>query len=599
MGNPFMILFRELLIGLCTVPFVGLLIYVMILKREGELGRVISKVLWPKIYSEYRRHLILRKLLMILLALALMWIALSRPQWGGHEETLYSNGSDVMVVLDVSRSMEVEDIQPNRLEKSKHWIRTLMSQLPTDRIGLVAFAGGAYCAVPLTSDHDYVDQTLSQLSPYTVTYQGTDIGLGLEVAVKALSRGAENGQPHTQSIILITDGEDLEGKALEMAKVIREHSINLAVIGVGTEAGGKIPVKNENGQIVGYKRDGDGQQITSTFHSETLTRLAEQSGGSYWALSMGENEIDTLARQFGLIQKTQQLERKILVKDEMYWLPLTLALIVLLVSLWVSIKNHKVGLMVVLLFFSGPLVVSTQAGVLNQELNQIGQYGFQKKAVIEYQLKKPEKAFETYLNGQVKYSDCPSFAYNLSVLLAQKEDWLQASQMARLGIRLNHEQPMSTELSLETLYNEGVYQTQLKNIPEALKAYQLALKDKTLPGHPELEHSIRKNIEYLFQQSQQQSQSGKGESQDGQGQSSDQQNNQNSQNNQADQNPEKSDSPEKTQNEKRQNEQAFKSQKYSPQDAEKIMKELSEREQQLSERLKQQRGKQAPSGKDW
>jgi Ca-activated chloride channel family protein len=162
---------------------------------------------------------------------------------------------------------------------------------------------------------------------------------------------------------------------------------------------------------------------------------------------------------------------------------------------------------------------------------------------------------------------------------------------------------MSTELSLETLYNEGVYQTQLKNIPEALKAYQLALKDKALLSHPELEHSIRKNIEYLFQQSQQQSQSGKGESQDGQGQSSGQssgqQNNQNSQNNQADQNPEKSDSPEKKQNEKRQNEQAFKSQKYSPQDAEKIMKELSEREQQLSERLKQQRGKQAPSGKDW
>lgn len=102
-----------------------------------------------------------------------------------------------MVVLDVSRSMEVEDIQPNRLEKSKHWIFVLSCHsYPRIELDWWLLQEALTVAVPLTSDHDYVDQTLSQLSPYTVTYQGTDIGLGLEVAVKALNRGAENGQPY-------------------------------------------------------------------------------------------------------------------------------------------------------------------------------------------------------------------------------------------------------------------------------------------------------------------------------------------------------------------------------------------------------------------
>ena len=148
--------------------------------------------------------------------MALLLVGLARPQWGSHEETVTSTGLDLMVVLDLSRSMDVEDVVPSRIKKARHFIRGLLSRLQGDRVGVVAFAAGSYVASPLTNDLNYVQEVTEVLAPGTLGNQGTDIGLGLETALASIERGAEDSTP-SRAILLMTDGEDHEGEAERMA----------------------------------------------------------------------------------------------------------------------------------------------------------------------------------------------------------------------------------------------------------------------------------------------------------------------------------------------------------------------------------------------
>ncbi|MBI3542253.1 MAG: VWA domain-containing protein [Deltaproteobacteria bacterium] len=207
-----------------------------------------------------------------LLAMLFAIIALARPQLGVREEAMPTEGLDMVVLLDVSNSMLTEDVVPSRLKKAKHVVRNFIDRLNGDRVGIVAFAGSAYPAVPLTTDYDFVKQTLDVLDESSVANQGTDLRKGLEVARDLLIRGGMNddedpahqqskGDESSRIIVIVSDGESHEGEEAKIAGSLREQGIRVFSIGVGSLKGGPIPLRDQSGYMRGYKKDSSGGMV--------------------------------------------------------------------------------------------------------------------------------------------------------------------------------------------------------------------------------------------------------------------------------------------------------------------------------------------------
>ena len=179
--------------ALLVLPIFYLIAFWSLKRRKRDFGKFAHEKVWSAIVPELDWNAGFRKSRYWLIALMFAILSLARPQWGTHEETVKVTGLDLMIAFDISNSMEVEDITPSRIKKAKHLVRTILDRLQGDRVGLVGFAGSAYVACPLTTDFGYVSETLDILSPKSVTNQGTDIGIALETASRAVLRGAESG----------------------------------------------------------------------------------------------------------------------------------------------------------------------------------------------------------------------------------------------------------------------------------------------------------------------------------------------------------------------------------------------------------------------
>ena len=320
--------------GLLFLPVLFALLFWDEKKRKQSFSLFAEKKLWPLIAPELAPQARLKKGFLILSALGLCLVALSRPQVGTHEETVHVSGLDILVVLDVSNSMDAQDVVPSRLEKAKHLVRSLAQRLEGDRMGLVAFASSAYVACPLTTDLDYFLETLQMMGPRLIQNQGTDVGTGLTTAFKAMERGAEEEPTHANEvpshvIILISDGEDHEEQAIQAASILKDKGTRLFVLGVGTEKGGPIPLRDENGVSRGFKKGGAGQPILSSFHPDFLKKVAATAGGKYWDVTPGESEVQSLYQELAGLNRGDYAERKFIVYEERYQIPLFLAFLIL------------------------------------------------------------------------------------------------------------------------------------------------------------------------------------------------------------------------------------------------------------------------------
>jgi Ca-activated chloride channel family protein len=231
-------------------------------------------------HSPARRAL---KNVFVLFAVALLGLALARPQWGkmeAHEQWL---GEDILFVLDCSRSMLATDIQPNRLERAKFAIRDFVQRHATGRVGLVAFAGTAFLQCPLTFDHDAFESALRDLDERTIPVGGTDIGRALQEARATMGKKSSR-----KLVVLITDGEDLEKGGPRAAEALAKEGVTIYTIGVGTAAGGELRAVNAAGQMEPV-RDAKGEIVNSRLDEETLVAIAKATGGSYHPLGrLGE-----------------------------------------------------------------------------------------------------------------------------------------------------------------------------------------------------------------------------------------------------------------------------------------------------------------------
>ncbi|HEX9933575.1 MAG TPA: VWA domain-containing protein [bacterium] len=254
-------------------------------------------------------------------------LALARPQFGTKMKTVKREGQDIVVALDVSLSMMAEDIKPSRLEKAKHEISSFIDKLQGDRIGLVAFSGKAFMQCPLTLDYGAAKMFLDAMEPDLIPVPGTAVA-------QAISKAAESfvGQERKHKVlILITDGEDHEGKPLEAAKAAAKEGVVIYAVGIGYAQGVPIPLVNEQGAAVGFKKDRNGEVVMTKLDEITLQKIVLETGGKYYRATPGESELDKIYGDLSKMEKKSLATKQFAQYEERYqgMLAFALALLVL------------------------------------------------------------------------------------------------------------------------------------------------------------------------------------------------------------------------------------------------------------------------------
>jgi len=227
------------------------------------------------------------KAVCLLAALGLMLFALAGPQWGSHYQEVSRKGVDIMVLVDVSPSMLVEDIKPSRLERARRELTDFINVIQGDRIGLAAFAGMAFVQCPLTLDYGALTMFLGQMHPDLIPIPGTDLGAAIETGLSSFDPDSETDRV----ILLITDGEDNEGNGFKAARKAEREGVKIFIFGMGDSSGGPIPDADGKG---GFKKDSEGRLVMSSLDEDGLRKMAVITGGTYVRSLAGDLDLDVL-----------------------------------------------------------------------------------------------------------------------------------------------------------------------------------------------------------------------------------------------------------------------------------------------------------------
>jgi Ca-activated chloride channel family protein len=287
------------LYGLLLIPLF-VLIFLLVLKwRKKSLNKIAESGLQNVVLPQLSKTKIIWRFTFWCLAIALLIIAIANPQFGTKLEEVKREGIDIMIALDVSNSMKAQDLQPNRLENAKQSIGRLINNLNDDRIGIIVFAGQSYVQLPITTDYSSAKLFLESISCDMVPTQGTAIGAAIELAVESF----DPKSPAAKTIVVITDGENHEDDAVKAAEAAVEKGITINTIGMGSEAGVPLPLV-ANGNIVGYRKDNDGNTVVSKLNTTLLKEIAAagkgifvQAGRSQSALSVVMDELNKMDKK--------------------------------------------------------------------------------------------------------------------------------------------------------------------------------------------------------------------------------------------------------------------------------------------------------------
>jgi len=325
--------FLHLLWGVPVILF----FFIWVIKHKNKLiarfGKLESLQKMMKQYSVRKRNL---KILLILLSYIFFVIAIANPQIGTKLEDVKREGIDIVVALDVSRSMLAEDIKPNRLQKAKHELSQLVDLLQGDRIGLVAFAGIPHVQCPLTLDYSAAKLFLNILDVNLIPQPGTAVGAAIETAVKVF----KSEERKHKVLILITDGESHESDPVEAAKEAEQQGVIIYTIGIGSPQGVPIPVYDSRGRQAGFKKDRSGSVVTTKLDVVTLQKIAYQTGGKFFQASTGEAELDEIYKEISELEKKELTSRQFSQYEDRFQIFLAIGLILLLIEILIPEKRR-------------------------------------------------------------------------------------------------------------------------------------------------------------------------------------------------------------------------------------------------------------------
>ena len=274
------------------------------------------------------------KFYMLMVVLVLMIVALARPQFGSKLQTAKKQGVEAMIVLDVSNSMMAQDIQPNRLERSKLILSKLIDDMVDDKIGLIVFAGDAFVQLPITTDNVSAKMFLSSINPNLVPRQGTAIGTAIDLAIQSFG---PNESEAGRTIIVITDGENHEDDAVGAAKLAQEKGITVNVVGMGTPEGTPIPV----GGTMSFRKDKDGNVVVTKLNETMCRQIAEAGSGIYVRADNSNTALKAVSGQIGEMQKGNLETKSYAEYDEKFYIFVWIALFLLVIEFYVFNRQNK------------------------------------------------------------------------------------------------------------------------------------------------------------------------------------------------------------------------------------------------------------------
>ena len=298
-------------------------LFALLRRRRAALAQLVDPALLGVLAPAWNPARAKSRLVLRVLALALLVLALARPQWGFRWEEVRRKGLDLVVALDTSRSMMASDIKPTRLQQAKWGIRDLLRNLRGDRVGLVPFAGSSILQCPLTIDYAAFAMTLDDVYSGIIPKGGTAIEQALRTAVAAFpaDRTAD------RVILLITDGEDHEGDPLALLPELKEKGIRVYTIGIGTLEGEMVPAGDGQG---GYFKDRQGQIVKTALKEDVLQKLALGTGGTYVRSAPGDTGLERVFNEsIANLKRTEQENRTAKIYEERFVWPIVAALLLL------------------------------------------------------------------------------------------------------------------------------------------------------------------------------------------------------------------------------------------------------------------------------
>ncbi|MBW2328069.1 MAG: VWA domain-containing protein [Deltaproteobacteria bacterium] len=501
-----------LIAGIFTCLAAALFIRINIVRRKKELQQFASAHLLAGLtrnVSIPRRQM---KNILLVLGLVCLFVALARPQYGNRWVEVKRKGIDILIGIDVSKSMLARDISPNRLERAKLAIRDFVARLEGDRIGLLPFAGTSFLMCPLTTDYDAFNASLDALDVNTIPKGGTDIGAAIREADNILTNEANH-----KIFVLVTDGEDLSEDGLKAAEEAKAQKMTVYTIGVGTPKGELVPQPGDaSGKFI---KDREGNFITSRLDEKILTKIAEATGGLYVPLGNMGQGFDTIYQQkLVMVPKEVHGERKRKVPIERFPWPLGTAILLLSADFLITGRKSRWALRLPFVKTAGRR--KQQAAVLTLLLLSMAWSPSGQASQGEELFKNGnyEQSIQFYQEQLKNDPDDPTLHYNLGDALYRNKKYKEAVSAFNNGLK-------TEDLSLQarSYYNRGNTQFFLgagteKTDPEhtiklwqqALKSYQAALALQ--PEDEEAAHNrnvVEKKLEQLKKQEQENQQKDK------------------------------------------------------------------------------------------
>jgi Ca-activated chloride channel family protein len=303
-----------LLIGLLPV---GAALFWALRSRTRMLGRLGPGA--ARLATETSPIAAIARPVLLLLGVALLCLAVARPMEAGKSQPSKARGIDVVLALDLSKSMLAQDVRPSRIERAKAELGAVADRLRGHRFGLVAFAGAAFVQCPLTTDVDAAKLFMRALNPNEMPVPGTSLSRALKTSLDLLKDEEGKPSPRGKAIVLLTDGEGHDEDPLVEAKQAKEKGIIIHAVGFGTASGGPVPEYDEEGRWTGWKKD-KGREVLSTLNADLLKKIADTTGGNYYHVGPGGEGMEGLGKALEALSKGElEADVKVEYEDRFEW----------------------------------------------------------------------------------------------------------------------------------------------------------------------------------------------------------------------------------------------------------------------------------------
>jgi len=325
----------SVLAALVLVPALAVLLVWAQMRSDKLVSRIVAPRLREQLAGGASRPLRILRACLLLLAFTAAIFALARPQKGFIEHEVRQDGRDIIIAMDVSKSMLATDLAPTRLARAKLFARDLIELVPGDRVGLIAFAGSAFLQTPLTQDRTALFMAIDELDTDIIPKGGTNIAEAISLAQEAFGKG----EGHTRALVILTDGEELDGEVLAAAR--KAEGIRIFTVGVGTPEGSLIPIRDVHGRQ-DFVRDQAGKPVTTKLDTVKLEEIARLTGGFYTPL--GADTANEIYRR-GILE-VERIERESLASRtpvERYQWPLGAAIAFLILWMLLGERRRRAG----------------------------------------------------------------------------------------------------------------------------------------------------------------------------------------------------------------------------------------------------------------